>query len=138
MSADGSIDIVWGDGEHRFRTRLKEWREIQDKCGSGLIEIMDRLAGRRWKVDDVREPIRIGLIGGGMTPSAAHALVVSYVDQRPLAESVQTAFAILMAAIVGVPEDKVGKAEAEESGGTDGSSSRPSTEPEPQSDLPLQ
>lgn len=135
MSADGSITLAWGDGEHRFRTGLKEWREIQDKCGAGLVEIMDRLAHRRWKVDDVREPIRIGLIGGGMTPTQAFGVTKIYVDERPLAESVNVAFAILAAAVVGVPDDTLGKPEAEETDGTDGSPSRPSTEPAQSSDL---
>lgn len=132
MSADGTISLVWGDGEHQFRTGLKEWREIQEKCGgSGLIEIMDRLAHRTWKVDDVREPIRIGLIGGGMSPAQAFALVRIYVDGRPLGESVNVSFAILAAAIIGVPEDQPGKAQTEETNGTDGSPSRSSTELEP-------
>jgi hypothetical protein len=131
MSADGSITLVWGDGEHRFRTGIKEWREIQEKCGAGLIEIMDRLAHRRWKVDDVREPIRVGLIGGGMQPAQAFAVTKLYVDGRPLGESVNTAFAVLAAAIIGVPDEQAGKAETEETNGTDGSPSRSSTELEP-------
>lgn len=133
MSSDGSIDITWADNDYRFRTRLKEWREIQEKCNAGLAEIMERLLRGRWRVDDIREPIRIGLIGGGMTPIQALELVKRYVDERPLAESVMVSYAILSAAIVGPPEDTVGKEQAEESDGTDGSPSRPSTEPEPPS-----
>lgn len=134
MSADGSIDIVWADDNHRFRTGLKEWREIQDKCGCGLIEILDRLAYRKWKIDDIREPIRIGLIGGGMTPTDALMLVMRYVDGRPLQESVPVAFAVIGAAIVGDRDDPVGKPEAEtEESGTDASASRPSTDPAPPS-----
>lgn len=134
MSADGSISIVWADDEHRFKTGLKEWREIQDKCGCGLIEILDRLSTRKWKIDDIREPIRIALIGGGKTPTDALLLVRRYVDERPLQESVQVAFAVLAAAIVGVPDDPVGKPEAEkQEDGTGASTSRPSTEPAPQS-----
>lgn len=105
MSSDGSITITWADGDHVFRTRLGEWREIQDKCGAGLVEILDRLQTAKWKVDDIREPIRLGLIGGGMIPTRALGLVRRYVDERPLAESLPVALTVLMAAIVGVPED---------------------------------
>jgi|SRR5215207_218509 len=144
MSEDGSITLTWADGDHVFRTRLGEWREIQNTCGAGLIEIMDRLQFRRWKVDDVREPIRVGLIGGGMIPPKATALVKRYVDDRPLAESVPIAMAILMCAIVGVPGDPPdgdrSKKEDEApttSVGTVASDSPSSMDPEPFSDSPL-
>jgi hypothetical protein len=143
LSSDGSITLTWADGDHVFRTRLGEWREIQDKCGAGLIEIMDRLQGRRWRVDDIREPIRIGLIGGGLTPTHALGLVKRYVDDRPIAESLPIALAILMAAIVGVPEDppdgdrsKKKDEPTDGTSGTDDSSSLPSMDPVPSSDLP--
>lgn len=132
MSGDGSIEITWGDGEHRFRTGLKEWREIQEKCDAGLIEIWDRLMARKWRVDDVREVIRVGLIGGGKTPTEALTLVKRYVEDRPLLESVPVAIAVLMAACAGMPGDDVGKAPAERDG-QGASLSRPSTEQAPPS-----
>lgn len=114
MSADGSVTLAWGDGEHKFRLPIGGLRELQQKCDAGAIEVMDRLRDRRWRVDDVRETLRLGLIGGGMTPVDALILVKRYVDDRPIMESVPTAFAVLMAALIGVPDDPVGKAEAEE------------------------
>lgn len=133
MSADASVTFAWADGEHRFRLAIGQLRELQEKCGAGPLEILDRLATRRWHVDDVRETMRLGLIGGGLEPFKALALVRHYIDDRPLMESVPAAQAVLMAALVGVPDDDVGKEGAEEST-NDGSASRPSTEPEPQSD----
>lgn len=139
MSADGSITLTWADGDYKFRTDLGGWREIQEKCGCGLIEIMDRLQDRRWRVDDIREPIRVGLIGGGMTPTQALGLVRLYVDQRPLAESIPIAMTVVMAAIVGLPDDPADgdrskKNDEPETGGTENSSSPGSTDPEPSSD----
>lgn len=72
-----------------------------------------RNIGGDWRVDDVRETIRLGLIGGGLTPSDAFLLVASYVDARPLHENVGIAASILMHAIVGDPDDPVGKPVAE-------------------------
>jgi hypothetical protein len=135
MAVDAKINLTWGDGEHEFRLGLKEWFELQEKCGSGLIEVMDRLATRRWKVEDIREPLRLGLIGAGMVPVDAFTLVKRYVDERPLMESVPVAFAVIAAAIVGAPEDEeAGKKKSEaESDGPDTSQPLGSTEPE----LPL-
>jgi hypothetical protein len=131
MSADASVTFPWGDGPHTFRLALGQLRELQDKCGAGPIEVLDRLRERRWRVEDVREPIRLGLVGGGMDPLAALVLVDRYVDQRPsLAENVRHAQGILIAALIGVPDDPVGKAAAERTA-TAGSASPPSTEPAP-------
>jgi hypothetical protein len=134
MSADASVTLTWADGEHKFRLAIGQLRELQEKTDAGPVEVLDRLATRRWRLDDVRETLRLGLIGGGMAPVKALGLVKRYVDERPLMESLPAAQAVLLAAIVGVPEDEVGKGEAEETT-TSGSASRPFTAPEPQSDL---
>ena len=134
MSRDGSITLVWGDGEHRFRLAIGQLRELQEKCDAGPAEIANRLADGRWRVNDVRETIRLGLIGGGTAPADAHRLTVRYVEERPWLESVPAAQVELMAALVGAPEEPVGKAEAAEAetgATTDASPSPPSTEPAP-------
>ncbi|WP_375458888.1 gene transfer agent family protein [uncultured Enterovirga sp.] len=126
MSSDGSITLLWGDGEHRFRLAIGQLRELQTKCNAGPLEILDRLANRTWRIDDARETIRLGLIGGGMEPIAALERVLNYVDARPPMESLQTAQAVLIAAIIGVPDDPVGQGKAEGEA-TAGSSSQPFT-----------
>lgn len=114
MSYDASVTFVWGDGEHRFRLALKQLQELQSKCNAGPMEIIDRLVTRRWRVEDIREIIRLGLIGGGLTPLKAHTLVERYVDNRPWAESLAPAQTILYTAMVGDLTDSVGKDEAGE------------------------
>ncbi len=114
MSRDGSITLAWGDGEHRFRLAIGQLRELQEKCDAGPAEIVSRLSEGRWRVNDVRETIRLGLVGGGLAPATAHALTVRYVDERPWLESVQPAQAVLMAALVGVPDEPVGSSPGKE------------------------
>jgi hypothetical protein len=72
-----------------------------------------RNIGGDWRLDDVRETIRLGLIGGGMSPMDAFVMVARYVDDRPLTENTGAAAAVLMHALIGEPDDKVGKTEAE-------------------------
>lgn len=133
MSTDGGTTLLWADGEHRFRLRIKELRELQDKCDAGPAEIMMRLASHRWRVDDILQTIRLGLIGGGMTPTEALVLVSRYVEQRPLAENVVIAAEIIAAAVSGDPKEPEAKKEQATEETTAAFPSPPSTEPAPSS-----
>lgn len=129
----GTVTLRWGDGEHDFRLALGNLRELQDKTGAGPMELLRRLSDGRWRVDDVRETLRVGLLGGGAKPAEASKLVERYVDERPRAESVPVAQAVLMFTLYGDPDDKVVVAgesgrRGSQSGQMDGSPSPQSTE----------
>jgi Phage tail tube protein, GTA-gp10 len=115
MAVNGEVELTWGDGEHKFNiAKLKCILELEDKCGVGIAEICQRLAQGKWRWNDCRETLRLGLIGAGMTPDQALRLIQRYCDDRPLVESALPAQAVLGAAMVGVPEDNFEKkAEAE-------------------------
>ena len=74
---------------------------------------MLRQIGGDWRVDDVRETIRLGLIGGGMSPTDAFVFVSGYVDQYPLTDNIGLAASILMHALIGDQDDPAGKPIAE-------------------------
>lgn len=120
---DTAIDLRFGDGEHHFFLPMARICEIERLCGvkdtPKSIEVMFDQFGQSLGLDpesgnplyigggasilkDVYEVIRCGLIGGGMSPLEAKALVDSYVDGRPFAETVPVAWAVLNAAIRGV------------------------------------
>lgn len=110
----GDVIIAWADGDHVFNIRkLGQAFELQDKCGCGVSEVLNRLRSGKAFVNDFREVIRLGLIGGGLKPLEAKMLVERYVDARPWHESVMTATAIILAAYAGTPEETgVGKKRA--------------------------
>lgn len=120
----GTITLAWGDDEYPFRLAIGELQELERKTDAGPLELYDRLIARKWHVADLREIHRNGLIGGGMAPPDAMKLVRRYVDERPLMESVSTAQAILLSALLGPPDDSK-KAEAEDG---------PKTSPSPSAD----
>jgi hypothetical protein len=142
MSRDGSIVFDWADGEYRFRLGLAQLRELQEKCDAGPDHIRQRIETGTWRVDDLRETLRLGLIGGGLAPEKALGIVKRYVDGRPLYESRLPAQIVLMAALVGAgDEDLGGKAEVTEeapepTSREESSLSSPSTASAPASDLP--
>ncbi|GGA63879.1 gene transfer agent family protein [Pelagibacterium lentulum] len=75
-----------------------------------------RRMGGDWRVDDLRETIRLGLIGGGATPTDADVLMLRYFDQTdryPLHGQVPLAAKIIIHAIAADPDDPVGKSQAE-------------------------
>lgn len=108
-------EFAWGDGPQRFRLGIGQLRELQEKTNCGPMELLNRLHRGTWRLDDVRETLRLGLIGGGKEPMVALSLVARYVDERPLAENVPPAQAVLSVLLFGDGEDDpVGKAGAEE------------------------
>lgn len=133
--SEALIEMVWGDGPQRFDLPIGQLRELQDKCDVGPQRLLARLGSQDWRIDDIRETIRLGLIGGGKNPTEAYLLVKRYIDDRRggLMESRSHAQVILMKALVGDPSDPVGEpltAETPEQE-TAGSSSATSTDGEP-------
>lgn len=103
------VEITWAGGEHEFLLTIELLRALQDKCDAGPAHVLNRLASGRWYVDDVIQPIRLGLEGGGMGKSDARNMVKRHVEDEPLSMSVMTAQAILTAALFGAEDDPVGE-----------------------------
>ena len=95
-----------GDEFHPMELRIGELRLLQAKLNSGPTAILDRLQHGQWMVDDVIEPIRYGLIGGGMDHRTAHDLVTRYVTNGYLLQYLPTAIRIIMVALIGDTEDQ--------------------------------
>jgi hypothetical protein len=130
MSRDGSVALMWGDEEFTFRLRLGEWRSIQERCDAGPGEIFRRLISvgtalekgltltqaaamgmiGDWRIDDMREVIAQGLIGGGLTELQARALVQRRVDDgADFRTNLALAFAIVKGALGDVSDEASGE-----------------------------
>lgn len=111
-----TIRIVWPGGEHDFRLRLGELRRLQDATKAGPEELLARLRLGRWKVDDLIEILRLGLIGGGFAPEGEAApLVVRMMEQKgALLEFKLPAELVMMHALLQPEDDMLGKPEAGE------------------------
>lgn len=107
---NGSVTEDFGDGPHSFRLALGELEELQEKTSAGPFVVMQRLASNQWLTSDVRETLRLGLIGGGMKPGDALALVRRYVDERPdWLKNALLARVVVQSALIGAPEEAPGK-----------------------------
>lgn len=117
-----AVNLPFGGEDRPFRLTLANWRAIEAKCNAGPEEIATRLAPTvtaqasdlgllsaaslglvgRWRMDDVREVILQGLIGGGMAITPATQLVQRYFDLGHAREFVTTAYGVVMASLEGL------------------------------------
>jgi hypothetical protein len=109
VSANGTRTIVWSGGEDVFcLAKVGLILALEDKCRAGIAVIAARLETGAYYLNDVRETIRLGLIGGGMEPAKAMDKVINHVDAAALGHCQLLAYAIVQAVIIGVPDDPVG------------------------------
>jgi hypothetical protein len=113
MDGSGKIELEWADMQgggsgrkHVFCLTIRCLEELQDKCDAGPQLIWQRLVDGTWKIADVRETLRLGLIGGEMKPIDAAKMVDRYVDTGSLLANVIYARAVLQAALAGPPVKK--------------------------------
>ena len=107
-----SVTLTWPGGQHGFRLRLGELRSLQEALDAGPEEIFNRIRLGNWRVDDLIQVIRWGLVGSGeKTASEAAMLVTPLFDLHPLSSFRIIALAILGAALTGVEDDQVGEPE---------------------------
>lgn len=113
---------AWPGGEHEFELRIGELRALQENCKAGPEEVLNRLRAGTWRVDDIIEPIRLGLIGAGMPAAEAGPMVVKLFDQHPKVDFKFTALTVMFYAVMAPEDDRVGKPEgatsAPENGGS--------------------
>lgn len=109
MSRDGSCEVPFNGQMTFFRLAWRELMKIQEACDAGPYVVLDRLLTGRWKLEDISEVIKWGLIGGGVDTKTALNLVSSEVMSRPPLESLVVAQRVLGAGVVGTPEEDVGK-----------------------------
>jgi len=135
-SAEALIDFA---GERRlFRLSIGAIRRLQEACDAGPNTILNRLLDGSWRLDDLRETIMQGLIGGEMPQREAQTLVETWFDPEPKQQFIPVAQVALMAALVGAGDEDLGElqgeAEVTNPSPAASSGSPASTAPEPSSD----
>jgi hypothetical protein len=102
----------FGDAEYPFKLTPVLTTELEQKTGVGIGALCSRVFNRHFAQADITETIRIALIGGGLTPERAAALIASYAVDRPLSETYPVVVAILENVWFGQPNQKVADGQA--------------------------
>lgn len=117
MSRDASIGpLLWADGEYTFKLGWGELALLQEATDCGPLYLVERLGGKHWRIGDISNTIRLGLMGGGMDQIEALKMVKNYVESRPPMENLSIAFTIIAAGVQGAPDEPLGEAEGEATG----------------------
>jgi Phage tail tube protein, GTA-gp10 len=114
------IELNWAGGEHTFALRIGELQALQDATGEGpgaslhrlyqSLQVTPMFGG--WKVADVTDTVRLGLIGGGMERTKAAKLVREAIERAGIVALVVTASDILIDAL-SEKDPEPGEAEGE-------------------------
>ena len=103
------IVLRWPGGEHAFRLGLGDLEVVQANTDCGPEFLLHRINMGGWKVADLMEVLRNGLIGGGMDAVAAKSAVESAFDRHALISFKAPAQAVLSASLFGPPDDQPGE-----------------------------
>lgn len=128
-----ALTITWPGGEHPFRLALAQLEGIQQKTDCGPEFLLLKLQSGTWLATELFEILRFGLIGGGATDADAKSLVSNAFDRHPLISFKVPALNVMMAALYGPQDDRVGEdtlagETTQNSAETDAGSSAPSTD----------
>lgn len=101
------VEADFADGTYKFALTwdlASEWEKTTDR--SMYATLLHAVRTGIVNLNDAREILRLGLIGGGMEPVAALRLVRTYVENRPAAENFPLVVRVMDAAFhgKGVPE----------------------------------
>jgi hypothetical protein len=117
---------AFGGEQRRFELRLGEIKHLEQQTGCGIGDIYRRLLALAFKIEDVRQVVKFGLIGGGVPEIDAEAMVRAGVDGFPISEPYELAKDIMIACFIGAAPGKAKGPSDQDAPAT----SAPSTSPE--------
>ena len=85
----------FGDGEHTFALTDDMITELERITDLGIGALYQRAVHMQFKLADLVETIRLGLIGGDLSPEKAMQLTDTYARNRPMGELYPLALDIL-------------------------------------------
>ena len=97
----------FGDGYYNFSLKIGQLQTLQEKTGLGAFALLNKFYNQEWFVSELKETIRLGLIGGGNQPKLAYDLTEEYVIEGYLLDHVPLAIGIIQVALSGVEDEPI-------------------------------
>lgn len=116
------VTLEWPGGEDKFSLTWAQIRALEGLVDKGPMALLADLQGGRWRIEDLANTLRLGLIGAGVDPALARKRVASASELHPPAGFVQPAILALAAGLMGVSDADIDSASVgpEDAGGSDG------------------
>lgn len=120
MTASAQITRFFGEGDFAFALTIGPAQMLEEVRGealrkqgfdpghAGLMAIQSRLATGTFLIEDIKQPLRLGLIGAGMDREDAARLVDRHVVSGYIIKAAMVAGDVLDACLSGVPDDQPG------------------------------
>lgn len=103
--SDQSFTQFFGDGVHDFRLDPGMILELERVTGSGIGAMARRFFAADFSFTELTETIRLGLVGGGLDPKDASALVTTYANRLTITELYAVALPIIEKLMFGRVQD---------------------------------
>lgn len=104
------VTLEWPGGEDKFALTWDQLRALEGLADKGPMALLADVQGGTWRVDDLINILRLGLIGAGIDPVVARKRVIAASELHPVAAFVQPAMLILAAGLMGVSDQDVDSA----------------------------
>lgn len=104
MAEASTYTAFYGDAERTFALSPELVMELERKVGRGIGGLSRALFAGDFRLAEITEIIRLGLIGGATDPEEASALVAAYTAAQPIMESYALAVEILNARMLGATD----------------------------------
>lgn len=101
-----------GEGYYDLRLGIGQLQDLEELLGAGPAELLTRFRASTWRVNDLKQTIRLGLIGAGMSPQEAFGIVERNLKEGYLLDYLLLATTLVGIALVGPETDPVGEPEA--------------------------
>lgn len=95
------VKHFFGDTEHTLDLAPDLIAELERTTAAGIGALVKRTFSGGYHYGDLLAIVRLGLVGGGMSPKDAADLVASYAPKTPIADLYPVAAAILEARYFG-------------------------------------
>lgn len=107
MTRNAKVRAFFGDSDHDFALLIGHCVELQELTGAGLGVTLTRI--ETLCVNDIRQVLRLGLIGGGMGKEMAFRHVERHLVAGEIGVCAEVAYKVCAAAITGAPDEVVGE-----------------------------
>ncbi|MBB3944761.1 hypothetical protein GGQ73_000686 [Rhizobium skierniewicense] len=102
----GEVTLPFGDGEYTFNLTWELACSWERDNGRSLFSTFNQMVqARAAMLIDIRSILHLGLVGGGMTPIEATSKVKTWVENRPIAESMPTVLTVVESFLFGTDKD---------------------------------